>query len=88
VTVEYARLPVREPDPETGEWRPMSVSTYKRCSRWWRARGYAAIVRPGWTPALRAMALVSPQDHNERQVLVLCLPRKKPPHPAANQPGP
>ena len=59
----------------------MSVSTYKRCSRWWRARGYAAIVRPGWTPALRAMALVSPQDHNERQVLVLCLPRKKPAAP-------
>ena len=69
------------PDPETGEWRPMSVSTYKRCSRWWRARGYAAIVRPGWTPALRAMALASPQDHNERQVLVLCLPRKKPAAP-------
>ena len=59
----------------------MSVSTYKRCSRWWRARGYAAIVRPGWTPPLRAMALTSPQDHNERQVLVLCLPRKKPAAP-------
>jgi hypothetical protein len=68
-------------DPRTGEWRPMSVSTYKRCSRWWRARGYAAIVRPGWTPALRAMALVSPEDHNERQVLVLCLPREKPAAP-------
>jgi hypothetical protein len=64
-------------DPETGERRPMSVSTYKRCSRWWRARGYAAIVRPGWTPALRPMALTGPEDHNERQVLVLCLPRKK-----------
>ncbi len=84
-TTEPTRAKVCElagrPDPETGEWRPMSVSTYKRCSRWWRARGYAAIVRPGWTPALRAMALVSPQDHNERQVLVLCLPRKKPAAP-------
>ncbi len=57
------------------------VSTYKACRRWWEARGYVAIVRPGWTPALRAMALVSPQDHNERQVLVLCLPRKKPAAP-------
>jgi len=71
-------------DPETGERRPISVSTYKRCSRWWRSRGYAAIVRPGWTPALRAMALVDPEDHNERQVLVLCLPhRKKPAAPAS-----
>ena len=62
----------------------MSVSTYKRCSRWWKARGYIAIVRPGWTPALRAMALVSPEDHNERQVLVLCLPtRSKPAAPAS-----
>jgi len=57
------------------------VSTYKACRRWWEARGYVAIVRPGWTPALRAMALVSPEDHNERQVLVLCLPRKKPAAP-------
>ena len=71
-------------DPETGERREMSVSTYKRCSRWWRDRGYAAIVRPGWTPALRAMALVGPEDHNERQVLVLCLPRReKPAAPAS-----
>ncbi len=85
-TTEPTRAKVCElagrPDPETGEWRPMSVSTYKRCSRWWRARGYAAIVRPGWTPALRAMALVSPEDHNERQVLVLCLPRGKPAAPS------
>ena len=56
----------------------ISESTYKRCRRWWEARGYVAIVRPGWTPALRAMALASPEDHNERQVLVLCLPREKP----------
>jgi len=73
-------------DPETGERRPMSVSTYKRCSRWWRARGYAAIVRAGWTPALRAMALVSPEDHNERQVLVLCLPHRKKPGTRAPEP--
>jgi len=59
----------------------ISESTYKRCRRWWEARGYVAIVRPGWTPALRAMALVSPEDHNERQVLVLCLPRRKPAAP-------
>lgn len=71
-------------DTETGEWIPLSVSTYKRCSRWWRARGYAAIVRPGWTPALRPMALVRDDDHNERQVLVLCLPHpKKAPAPPA-----
>ncbi|MGH3236855.1 MAG: hypothetical protein ACRDOH_27090, partial [Streptosporangiaceae bacterium] len=60
----------------------ISESTFKRCRRWWQARGYVAIVRPGWTPALRAMALVSPEDRNERQVLVLCLPREKPAGPA------
>ena len=70
------------PDPETGEPAPMSVTVYKRCRRWWEQRGFIAIVRPGWTPALRAMALVSPQDHNERQVLVLCLPRQKPAAPS------
>lgn len=57
----------------------MSVTTYKRCSRWWRARGYAAVARPGWTPLLRPGALVSPDDRNERQVLVLCLPRRSKP---------
>lgn len=59
----------------------ISESTYKRCRRWWESRGYVAIVRSGWTPALRAMALVSPEDRNERQVLVLCLPRQKPAAP-------
>jgi hypothetical protein len=59
----------------------ISESTYKRCRRWWQARGYVAIVRPGWTPDLLPMALTSPEDHNERQVLVLCLPRQKPAAP-------
>ena len=68
-------------DPVTGERGRMSITVYKRCRRWWEARGYVAIVRPGWTPALRAMALTSPEDHNERQVLVLCLPRRKPAAP-------
>lgn len=54
----------------------ISISTYKACRRWWEARGYIAIVRPGWTPALRAAALVGPEDRNERQVYVLCAPRK------------
>jgi len=35
-------------------------------------------VRRGWTPGLRAAALVGPEDHNERQVYVLCIPRKNP----------
>jgi hypothetical protein len=59
----------------------ISESTYTRCRRWWQARGYVAIVRPGWTPDLRPMVLISPEDHNERQVLVLCLPRQKPAAP-------
>jgi hypothetical protein len=79
-------------DPVTGERRRMSITVYKRCRRWWEARGYVAIVRPGWTPALRPMALASPEDHNERQVLVLCLPRKKPVaplrEPASDSNGP
>jgi hypothetical protein len=59
----------------------MSVSTYKACRRWWADRGYVAIARPGWTPALRPAALVSPDDHNIRQAYVLCLPRKRCPAP-------
>ena len=62
----------------TCELGGMSVSTYKRCSRWWQARGYAAVVRPGWTPMLGPGVLTSPDDRNERQVLVLCLPRRRP----------
>ncbi len=61
----------------TCELGGMSITTYKRCSRWWRARGYIAVVRQGWTPMLRPGALASPDDHNERQVLVLCLPRRR-----------
>ena len=55
----------------------ISVSTYKACRRWWEARGYIAIVRPGWSPILRAAALAGPEDRNERQVYVLCIPRRK-----------
>ena len=71
----------------------MSVTTYKRCSRWWQARGYTAVVRQGWTPMLRPGVLASPEDRNERQVLVLCLPRRSkpaapPPVPASSVSGP
>ena len=59
----------------------MSVSTYKACRRWWADRGYIAIARPGWTPALRAAVLASPGDHNIRQAYVLCQPRKRCPPP-------
>jgi hypothetical protein len=51
---------------------PMSVSTYKACRRWWEDRGYIAIVRPG----VRAD---TDGDHNQRQVYVLCVPRRKRP---------
>jgi hypothetical protein len=54
-------------------------STYKACRRWWEARGYLAIVRRGRTPALRPMVLADPDDRNEAQVYVLCVPRRKPP---------
>jgi hypothetical protein len=63
-------------DPVTGERGRMSITVYKRCRRWWAERGYVAIVRPGSTPALRPAALTSPDDYNERQVYVLCVPRK------------
>lgn len=52
------------------------VSTYKACRAWWEARGYLTIVRRGWTPALRALALVGPEDRNEAQSYALCAPRK------------
>ena len=57
----------------------MSESTYKACRRWWAARGYVAIVRPGWTPALRPGVLASAEDRNIRQAYVLCLPRRSKP---------
>ena len=66
-------------DPATGELQPMGVSTYKRCSAWWRERGYAAVVRTGWTTALCPMGLLEPGACNRRQVLVLCLPHQKKP---------
>jgi len=64
-----------------GEWRPMSVSTFKACRRWWEARGYIAIVRPGWTPDLAPGVLRTPDEHNIRQAYVLCTPRKACPAP-------
>lgn len=59
----------------------MSESTYKACRRWWEARGYIAIVRPGSTPDLRPAVLNSPGDGNIRQAYVLCVPREKRPAP-------
>jgi len=53
----------------------MSESTYKACRRWWTARGYVAIVRPGRTPDLSPGVLRSPEDRNIRQAYVLCVPR-------------
>lgn len=67
------------------ELADISISTYKACRRWWEARGFLAIVRRGWTPALRPAALVSPEDHNERQVYVLCIPREHRCAPAADE---
>lgn len=52
----------------------VSVSTYKACRRWWEARGYIAIARPGTTPDLRPAVLSSPA--NIRQAYVLCIPRE------------
>ena len=66
----------------------ISVSTYKACRRWWEARGYIAIARPGSTPDLCPSVLSSPGDGNVRQAYVLCVPRERrqPPHHAAPRP--
>jgi hypothetical protein len=61
------------------ELASFSVSTYKACRRWWEARGYVAVVRPGWTPLLRPGALADLDGRNDAQVYVLCIPRKRPP---------
>ena len=53
----------------------MSATTYKSCRRWWQGRGYIAIVRPGWTPAVSPMATADLDAPNEAQVYVLCVPR-------------
>lgn len=69
----------------------MSVTTYKACRAWWVQRGFAAIVRPGWTPMHRAAALAAGQDHNTSQAYVLCVPRRAViPRPASSsaQPDP
>jgi hypothetical protein len=57
--------------------KPISHTTYKRLRRWWEARGYLAIVRPGWTPDLSPGVLHGPErDHNMTQAYVLCIPRR------------
>jgi hypothetical protein len=66
----------------------MSPSTYKACRRWWEARGYIAIVRPGSTPDLRPAVLSSPADGNVRQAYVLCMPREGRPVPLRTAPRP
>lgn len=65
----------------------MSESTYKACRRWWTARGYIAIARPGRTPDFRPGVLRSPQDRNVRQAYVLCIPRcgRTDPAPSSTQ---
>jgi hypothetical protein len=57
--------------------RPLSPTSYKRLRRWWEARGYIAIARPGWTPDLSPGILRGPgRDHNTTQAYVLCIPRR------------
>lgn len=56
----------------------ISLTTYKRCVRWWRDRGYLAVVRRGWAPMLRAAVLVDEKtDTNISQAWVICGPRKR-----------
>ena len=63
--------------PADGSWQQLSHSTYQRCRAWWEARGYIAVVRPGWTPMLGPMALTGADAPNEAQVYVLCVPRNQ-----------
>ena len=56
----------------------VAVSTWKAARRWLEEHGYLGTVRPGWTPALRAAALTSPDDPNSAAVYVLCVPRRRP----------
>jgi hypothetical protein len=57
--------------------KPISVSTYKRLRRWWEARGYLAVARPGWTPDLSPSARHRPgRDRNMSQAYVICVPRR------------
>lgn len=57
----------------------ISVTTYKRCRRWWEQRGYIAVVRPGWTPDLSPGILRLPgREHNTTQAYVLTVPVRVP----------
>jgi hypothetical protein len=68
---------VRELIPGARPGKPISETTYKRLRRWWEARGYIAIVRPGWTPDLSPAVLHGPdRDHNMSQAYVLCVPTR------------
>lgn len=59
----------------------MSESTYKRCKRWWRSRGYCGVARPGSTRDVRAGVLAAEDDPgNIREAILLCVPRTKAPH--------
>ena len=71
----------------------MSESTYKRCKRWWRSRGFCGVARPGSTRDVRAGVLAAEDDPgNVREAILLCVPRVKAPHhrpspdPVENQP--
>ena len=59
----------------------MSESTYKRCKRWWRSRGFCGVARPGSTADVRAGVLAADDDPgNIREAILLCVPRVKAPH--------
>lgn len=94
--MEWLRIHVRYASWEDRTSRPtralvceqagFSVSTYKACRAWWQARGVVGVVRPGWTPHLRAGSLAGADDPNSAAVYVLCIPyRKRPIRPAFPQ---
>jgi hypothetical protein len=58
--------------------KPLSVSTYKRCIKWWKQRGYLAVAREGWAPMLRTGSLLDPRtDRPTSQAFVICGPRRR-----------
>lgn len=56
----------------------ISLSTWKAARRWLELHGYLGTVRGGWTPLLRASALIDEQAPNEAALYVLCVPRRRP----------